>query len=41
MVLRRLRIPLGAGEILLAWLEWEGLVGPRLPGSSREVILRG
>lgn len=41
MILRRLRIPLGAGEILLAWLEWEGVVGPRWPGSSREVFKHG
>lgn len=38
MILRRLRIPSAGGEALLAQLEWEGLVGPRLPGGSREVV---
>ncbi|MBA7706356.1 hypothetical protein ES703_115208 [subsurface metagenome] len=41
MVQRRLRIPRGAGEALLAQLEREGLVGPRWPGSSREVLKHG
>jgi len=41
MVQRRLRIPRAAGESLLARLEREGLVGPRLPGSSREVLKHG
>ena len=38
MIHRRLRIPRAAGEALLAQLEREGLVGPRSPGSSREVL---
>uniref|UniRef100_A0A6M3LXM4 FtsK gamma domain-containing protein n=1 Tax=viral metagenome TaxID=1070528 RepID=A0A6M3LXM4_9ZZZZ len=41
MIQRRLRIPRAAGEALLALLEREGLVGPRLPGSSREVLNHG
>lgn len=41
MIHRRLRIPRAAGESLLAVLEREGLVGPRLPGSSREVLNHG
>jgi len=40
MILRRLRIPSAAGEALLTRLEWEGLVGPRLPGGSRGVLER-
>lgn len=40
MIYRRLRIPSAGGEALLTRLEWEGLVGPRLPGSSREVLER-
>jgi len=40
MILRRLRIPSVGGEALLVQLEWEGLVGPRLPGGSREVLER-
>lgn len=41
MIQRRLRIPRAAGEALLAQLEREGLVGPRPPGSSREVLKHG
>jgi len=41
MIHRRFRIPRAAGEFLLAHLEWEGLVGPRLSGSSREVLKHG
>lgn len=41
MVHRRLRISRAAGEALLAQLEREGLVGPRSPGSSREVLKHG
>jgi len=41
MIQRRLRIPRTAGEALLASLEREGLVGPRTPGSSREVLRHG
>jgi len=40
MILRRLRIPSAAGEALLVQLEWEGIVGPRLPGGSRGVLER-
>lgn len=41
MIQRRLRIPRPAGEALLAQLERECLVGPRWPGSSREVLTHG
>jgi len=41
MIYRRLRIPSATGEVLLTQLEREGLVGPRLPGSSREVLHHG
>lgn len=41
MIHRRLRIPRRAGEALLRDLEREGVVGPRSPGGSREVIGRG
>jgi len=40
MIYRRLRIPSAGGEALLTQLEREGLVGPRLAGSSREVLER-
>ena len=41
MIQRRVRIPRAAGEALLTQLEREGLVGPRLPGGSREVLSHG
>lgn len=37
---RRLRIPRVKGEKYLEVLEREGIVGPRSPGGSREVLVR-
>lgn len=41
MIHRRLRIGRRAAESLLRELEREGMVGPRSPGGSREVVNRG